>query len=166
MALKRRSEYWRSVKPIGMIAELFAVWKQADHNRWRIAAVSAACTLGMFSLLWKDDVYGPKPPPTITYITTFKPGRSDAEIMASNIANQKLQEKLAAEQAERDEQARQLYKEVGRASGIDVDRIERKARAERAVQEKAQREARARAAQAWKNDPQVKRLGADAALGE
>ena len=166
MLFNRRSGMWRDVRPTGMIADFIAVWKQAGRNRWRIAAASAACTLGMFSLWWQEEAYGPQPPPKVTYITTYQPGRSDAEIMASNIDNQKLQNKLAAEQAERDERVRELYKTVGRASGMDVDKIEREARAERASREAAERQERARAAEAWKNDPQVKRLGAAAAIGE
>jgi len=166
MPLFKRSGMWSDVRPTGMIADFVTVWNQAGRNRWRIAMVSAACTLGLFSVFWQEDAIGPKPPPKVTYITTFEPGRSDAEIMASNIANQKLQNQLAAEQAERDEEVRQIYKTVGRYSGMDVDAIERDAKAEQARDEEARRKEKERAAEEWKNDENVKRFGAAAAIGE
>jgi len=157
---------WKDVHPTGMFADFVTVWKQAGGNRWRIAAVSAACTIALFSLWWQEEEIGPKDPPKVTYISTFEPGRSDAEIMKSNIANQKLQNKLAAEQAERDEQVRDIYKTIGRISGMDVEKIEREAEAEHAPAEEAERKARARAAAEWKSDKTVRRLGAAAAIGE
>lgn len=149
-----------------MVADFVTVWKQAGGKRWRIAAVSAACTFTLFSALWQDEAIGPRAPPKVTYITAFDPDRSDAEIMASNIANQKLQDQLAAEQAERDENVREIYKTIGRLSGMDVERIEQQAKAERAAAEEEQREEEARAAKEWKNDETVKRLGAAAIAGE
>lgn len=149
-----------------MVADFLTVWNQAGRNRWRIAFLSGACTFSMFYFWMLEGASGPQPPPKVTYITTFEPGRSDAEIMDSNIANQKLQEQLAAEQAERDEEMRQMYKSLGRATGIDVDEIERKAEAERAPVEEARRKARQRALEAWRNDERIKRLGAADAIGE
>jgi len=166
MPLIKRTGMWRDVSPTGMVADFVAVWKQAGRNRWRIAFVSAACTFGVFSLWWQEEWIGLPQPPEVTYITTFAPGRSDAEIMESNIANQKLQDQLEAEQAERDESVRQLYKTVGRISGMDVEQIERDAAAERAPAEEARRKARQRAAKEWKNDETVRRLGAAEAIGE
>ncbi len=166
MPLFKRSGMWRDVSPTGMFADFATVWKQADGNRWRIAAVSAACTFTLFSALWQDEAIGPRAPPKVTYITAFEPNRSDAEIMASNIANQKLQDRLAAEQAERDEKVRQIYKTVGRFSGMDVEQIEQQAKAERAAAEQAQRKEKARAAEGWKNNETVKRLGVAAIAGE
>jgi hypothetical protein len=157
---------WRDVRPTGMIADFVIVWNQAGRNRWRIAAVSALCTFGLFSVFWHEGGIGRMPSPEITYITTFEPGRSDAEIMASNIAHQKLQDQLAAEQAERDEEVRQIYKKLGRYSGMDVDAIERDIKAEEAREEEAQRAEKERILEEWKNNEKVKRLGAAAAIGE
>ena len=129
----------RHVNPRGMFADFATVWKQAGSNRWRIAAVAAACTIGLFSVMWQEEARGPPPRPKITYITTFAPGRSEAEIVASNLANQKRKEALAAEQAKRDEEVRQIYKTLGKMSGMDVDAIEKKAAADRAAEEAAER---------------------------
>lgn len=147
MALLKRPSYWRDVNPTGMVADFVAVWKQAGGNRWRIAAISAACTFAVFSMIWQEEVKAPHPPPKVTYITTFAPDRSDTEIQASNIANQKLQDYLAAEQARRDAEVREIYKSLGRMAGMDVDKIEREAMAERAAEERALR-ARAQAGKA------------------
>jgi hypothetical protein len=141
MALIRRSQYWRQVSPRGAIADFREVWRQAGKNRWRIAAVSAACTFAIFSVMWQEEARGLPPAPKVTYITSWSEHRTDAEIIASNIANQKRKERLAAEQAARDEEVRNIYKTIGAASGMDVEKIEREAQAERAAEEAARKAA-------------------------
>ncbi|MCT2557411.1 hypothetical protein N0B51_00305 [Tsuneonella sp. YG55] len=79
----------------------------------------------------------PPPPPEVTYISTFEAGRSDDEIAASNRVNQARQDRLRAEQARREEEARDAYRALGRASGLDVDAMERRI----AQQEAAERAA-------------------------
>jgi len=131
MALIRRSTFWRQVSPRGAVLDFIEVYRQAGPNRWRIAALSAVATVATFSVMWNEGAAGPPRPPEITYITAWPAHRTDAEIIASNIANQKRKERLAAEQAKRDEATRQAYKTLGRLSGMDVDAIERRAMAER-----------------------------------
>ncbi|MCT2398685.1 hypothetical protein [Novosphingobium mangrovi (ex Huang et al. 2023)] len=140
MSLFKRSGYWKDVNPTGMVADFIEVWKQAGHNRWRIAAISAACTFGVFYVMWNQEAKGPHPPPKVVYISTLPAHRTDEEIMAENIANQKRKEVWLAEQAKRDEEVRNIYKAIGRASGMDVDKIEREAKAEQAAEEKARAE--------------------------
>ncbi|HKX77474.1 MAG TPA: hypothetical protein VJM34_03030 [Novosphingobium sp.] len=154
MALFKRSGYWRDVNPTGMVADFIDVWKQAGSNRWRIGAVAAACTFAVFSVMWDEEVRGPQPAPDVTYITTFEEGRSDAQIAASNVAHQKRKEAIAAEQARRDEDVREMYKTLGRMSGMDVEKIAREAEAEKAAEEKAFRdEIAAKRRTASKNEP-------------
>jgi hypothetical protein len=141
MALIRPSSYWRQVSPRGAIRDFVEVWRQAGGNRWRIAVASAACTFGIFYVMWQEEVRGPPRPPTVTYITAWPAHRSDAEITASNIENQRRKDRLAAEQAKRDAEVRAIYKSLGRATGMDVDAIERKAAADRAAEEAAARKA-------------------------
>lgn len=138
MALFKRSGYWKDVNPTGMIADFVQVWKQAGHNRWRIAALAAACTFGLFGLMSTQEAKGPHLPPKIIYISTLPAGRSYDEIMAENLANQKRKEAWAAEQARRDKEVREIYKTIGRMSGMDVDRIAREADAEQAAADKAE----------------------------
>lgn len=132
---------WRDVSPRGMIADFVTVWKQAGTHRWRIAALSAACTISVFSMLVQEGGAAPHAAPEVTYITSWHADRSDEEIIASNIANQKRKELLAAEQAAREEKAREVYRTLARMSGMDVEKIEAEAAVERAAEEKAQRDA-------------------------
>lgn len=140
--------YWRNINPTGAIGDFVTVFRQAGSNRWWFALIAAATTFAIFSTIWHEGGKGPPRPPNVIYITTFAPGRTDAEIIASNIANQKHKEQLAAEQARRDEEVRKIYEKLGRASGMDVDAIERQAAAQQAAEarrQKAQDEALERA---------------------
>jgi hypothetical protein len=131
MALFQRSGMWRDVSPIGAIADFREVVRQAGPNRWRIAFLAALPPIGIFLVFSGEEMRGKQKPPEITYITSWRADRSMAEIVASNIANQKRKDALAAEQAKREEETRQVYKTIGRMSGMDVDAIEAKAKAER-----------------------------------
>ena len=133
MALLRPSTFWRQVSPRGAISDFLEVYRQAGPYRWRIALLSAAATTAIFSVMWHEGAAGPPRKPEITYITVWPAHRTDAEIAASNLANQKRKDRLAAEQTRREEEVRQLYKSLGRASGIDVETVERRANAERAA---------------------------------
>ncbi|HEY0958215.1 MAG TPA: hypothetical protein VGE05_02960 [Novosphingobium sp.] len=137
MALIRPTSFWRQVSPRGAITDFITVFRQAGKNRWRIAVASAIMTTAIFSVMWQEGGRGLPRPPMVTYITVWDPHRTQAEIIASNIANQKRKERLAAEQAKRDEEVRQMYKSLGRATGMDVDAIEKKAREEQAVSARA-----------------------------
>ena len=128
---------WKNVDPVGAIADFRAVWRQAGKNRWRIAALAAAATIGTFSVMFQEEHRILPQPPKVTYITSWRADRSDAEIIASNRANQIYQDKLRAEQAKRDEEVREIYKKIGRYSGMDVDAIEAKAKADKAAEDAA-----------------------------
>jgi hypothetical protein len=149
MALIRPSTFFRQINPRGAVRDFVEVWRQAGKNRWRIAVLSATVTTAIFSMMWQEEMIGPPRRPTIDYITVWDPHRTDAEIMASNIANQKRKDRLAAEQTQREEDVRQIYKTLGRASGMDVDAIEAKAKADREA------DARASAAAATRKAPVV-----------
>ena len=126
--------YWRNIHPVGAIADFRTVFEQAGGNRWWFAGLAALTTLGIFSVMNQESWKKPRPKAEITYITSWRADRSDAEIIATNIANQKRKEARAAEQAKREEAVRNIYKKIGRASGMDVDAIERKAQADRAAE--------------------------------
>lgn len=134
MALFRRSGMWRDVSPSGALGDLITVFREAGPNRWRYAFLAALPPLGIFLVFINEEGRGLPPRPEITYITSWRADRSEAEIVKSNIENQKLKERLAAEQAQREAQAREIYKTLGRYSGMDVDAIEKRALAERAAE--------------------------------
>jgi inorganic pyrophosphatase len=79
-------------------------------------------------------VYGEPERPRITYITTLDAGRSDAEIAAENAANQQIKDLREAEEARIEARKRDMYKALGKAAGMDVEKIEAKAEAERAAE--------------------------------
>ncbi|QGN56151.1 hypothetical protein [Novosphingobium sp. Gsoil 351] len=62
---------------------------------------------------------------------SFDPNRSEAEIVAGNIAATNASRAAEAEEAASQERIRQMYKTLGRVSGMDVDKIEAEAKAER-----------------------------------
>lgn len=136
MALIRSRSFLRNVSsPRGMVEDFMEVVRQAGDNRWRIGVAAAICTVAVFSVMFQEGGRGAPRPPEITYITVWDPHRTEAEIIASNIANQKRKERLAAEQAKRDEDVKQMYMALGRATGMDVDSIDKKAKAEKAAEE-------------------------------
>lgn len=126
--------YWHNINPVGAIADFRAVFKQAGRNRWRFAILAGLTTLGIFSIMVQESWKRPRIKAEITYITSWRADRSEAEIIASNIANQKRKDIRAAEQAKREEAVRNIYKKIGRASGMDVDGIEKRAVADRAAE--------------------------------
>jgi hypothetical protein len=119
-----KQRFWRNVTPGTAVREFVVLWRENPH-RWRVLVASLVLTGMMFYGFLPENVRAPPEKAQITYISTFEAGRSDAEIVASNIANQKVQDKEAALEAKRAELRKEFYRELGRASGFDVDALER-----------------------------------------
>ncbi len=107
-------------------------FRKPTPYRWPILGVSALMTFGLMYHITSESVLVPPRPPEVTYIASFAADRDDAEIIASNIENQKNQDAVAALLEQGEERKRELYRTMGRASGMDVDEIEREAAKERA----------------------------------
>lgn len=137
---------WKNVDPVGAIADFRTVWSQAGKNRWWMALAAAAATLSVFSVMFQEEHRILPRPPKVIYISSWRADRTDAEIIASNKANQVYQDKVRAEQAKREEEVREIYKKIGRYSGMDVDAIEAKAKAEKATEDAAKAKSNARGA--------------------
>lgn len=131
-----KTAYWRNIQPTGAIADFVAVWRQAGKRRWPFVAAAMATTLLVFNVIVQESWKGPPRRPTVTYINSWTGDRSDAEITREIIANQKLQDRLAAEQAVREAKVREIYRTLGKVSGMDTDAIEKQAAAQ-AAREKA-----------------------------
>ena len=58
--------------------------------------------------------------PTITYITSFAADQTDEEIIAGNAARQKIADQRKAEREELAARKRAIYRDLGRATGVDV----------------------------------------------
>jgi hypothetical protein len=118
------------VNPVGAIGDLRDVIRDSGSNRLRTAIAALVITFMLFWLIGRDTWRLPPPRPTIVYINSWPASRTMAETKKFIEANQKRNDLIAADEAKRAEEMRQMYKAVGRASGMDVDGIEQKAKAE------------------------------------
>jgi hypothetical protein len=130
-------EMWREATPVGAIADLRAVYVQAGRNRWWFLGLAALTTFGIFSVMVAQEWKKPRPKPEITYITSWPEHRTDAETKAFIEENQRRKEAREDQLAKASKAERDIYKALGKMSGMDVEAIERKADAERAKEEAA-----------------------------
>ena len=124
--------YWRRLNPRGGLDDFLDYWRQPTPYRWQILGVSVALTFTLMVLFVPENQRAEPRRPEVTYISTFEAGRTDEQIRASNLVNQRRQDEL-------------------RATGVDVDAMEERiAREEREleVREAAARDAAARDAAA------------------
>lgn len=117
--------YWRRISPRGAIADFIELWRSPQPYRWQILGLSVALTFTMMILLIPKSERIPPAKPEVTFITTWEEGRTDEEIIASNLAHQKRKEEAAALAAERQARRREAFRALGKASGFDVDELER-----------------------------------------
>lgn len=131
----------KKLNPIPGIKDFWSEFRRPNPHRWPILAVSMLITATLFYILLPKTEVRLPPEPEVTYITSFAPNRSDAEIIKSNIEAQKRKE--AREKAEQEivEQRKEFARTLGRATGVDTDAIER-----RIAEEKAQARTRAQPA--------------------
>ncbi len=127
--------------PATGIADFWAEFTKPNPYRWPILFVSILPIGGLIIYLMMDVTYAPPARPDVTYITSYAPDRTDEEIVASNMDNQARKDELAAKRAEIEERKREMYRELGRASGFDVEAMEEQIAAERAAEEAAQLQA-------------------------
>jgi len=124
-------------------ADLWEYIREPRPYRWPILAVSIAIPLAGVAMLTQESHFRPPDAPKVSFISTFAEGRSDEETRQSNIANQERKEAREAERAELRARKVEAYKALGRATGLDVDEMERQAQIE-AAREKAIAEAQRR----------------------
>jgi hypothetical protein len=135
--------FWRQISPRRVVSDFANEWRQPNPYRWRVLGVSVAATFALMMLLLPESERIQPQPPEVTWITTFAEGRSDEEIVASNVENQARNEKLKAEREAREARQREAYKALGRATGVDVEAMEADIERERAAEEAAARRTRA-----------------------
>lgn len=126
--------------PRGGIADFWHEFTRPNPYRWPILAVSALITGSLIYLFTHETVYAEPERPTVTYITTLAEGRSDADIAASNAENQLVQDALRRLDEQRAEQRKEIYRSLGRATGLDVDAMEAEIRAEEAAAAQAEQQ--------------------------
>lgn len=114
------------------ISDFWNEFTRPNPHRWPILGVSVLITTGLFAWITQDKVVGDPIPYEVEFITSFSPDRSKEEIVAGNIANQQRKDELERILAEREERKKEIYRALGRAAGMDVEKIEREAAEEAA----------------------------------
>ena len=117
--------YWRRISPRGAISDFVEEWRRPQPYRWQILGLAVAITFAMMVFLIPESQRIPPARPEVTYITTWQEGRTDEEIAASNAANQARKEEAARLAEERQARRREAFRALGKASGFDVDELER-----------------------------------------
>ena len=117
--------YWRNISPRGAIGDLVHEWRRPNPYRWRVLGLSVAATFALLVIMIPESERTEPRPPEVTWITTFEPGRTDAQIVASNLENQKRKDQRKAEAEARAERKRQAARALARASGFDPDELAR-----------------------------------------
>ncbi len=120
--------------PVPGIADFWNEFKKPQPYRWAILLASSVPVFIIMVWATSQSVTAPPARPEVTYITSFAPDRTDEEIIATNIANQERKDALRAEQERIAEEKKDMYRALGRATGIDVDAMEAEIEAERAAQ--------------------------------
>ena len=135
---------FRDVSFVGAGADLITFLRTPRQHRWLLVILACAPPAFIVLLFNLDVLEVTRPgPPEVTYIESWPADRSIKEIVASNLARQKIED-------EQEAKIREAYKALGRASGMDVDRIEREAEEARAAKAKQAAAAAATAAGAAK----------------
>ncbi|KLE34691.1 hypothetical protein [Aurantiacibacter luteus] len=127
-------DFFRSISPRRAVGDFAENWRQPTPHRWQILGVACAATFAVFMLFIPESTPANPERPDLIYISTFADGRSDPEIVASNCANQELQDEIALAIAESEERKREIYAALGRATFVDVEEIQREAEAQRAAE--------------------------------
>lgn len=134
--------FLRNVNPAGAIADFRTVFREAGGNRWRFAVLAAMVTTGIFSVMAGESWKKPRARLDIIYITSWRADRTEAETQAFIKENQRRKDEEARLIAEQQKIGQDMWKTLGKVSGMDVDKIAAKAEADRA---KAEAETRAKA---------------------
>lgn len=131
------------ISPIGAARDICAYFRADRPLKPFLVIASCVPPVLLFFMISLDA--GEKsipPPPTVTYFESWPADRSLAETKAAIAERQKLKDALMEKQ-------RQSYKALGRAVGMDVEKIEREANALRrqAAQTEATKKAQENAKQ-------------------
>lgn len=144
-----RNSLWRDASPTGAVKDFVQVWNGNPH-RWRTLAAATAMTAGLLYIAIPQTERAPPPKPKITYISTFEAGRTKEQIIASNIAHQKVEDEIRAQEDKRAEFNKDAWEAIGRATFIDVDSMKKQAAQKEAAEKKADEERAADNMARWK----------------
>jgi hypothetical protein len=103
-----------------------------DHSPWLFLAACVPTAIIIYTFYLDTLEKAKPPPPTVTYFESWPATRTIEESKAWIAERQKRKDELR--QREKD-----AYKAFGRAVGMDVDRIEREAKAEQTIKKSAEK---------------------------
>ncbi len=127
----------RNVAPVRAVKELWQLLGAPTEYRLRSLLMAMAVTGGIFAVMWQQGGRGLPRPPEVIYFESWRADRSDAEIIAGNIAAAKRAKDEAAAAEARAETMRQMYKAVGAASGLDAQTMYEQGKVEREAEARA-----------------------------
>lgn len=120
--------FFRDVSIRNAGSDLIAFLRMSDRHSFPLLLAACVPTAIIIYTFYLDSLEKAKPPPpSVTYFESWPASRTIEESKAAIAERQKLKDKLI--QREKD-----AYKAFGRAVGMDVERIEREAKAERAAE--------------------------------
>jgi hypothetical protein len=129
--------FFRNVSPLRAVKDLWQVLGAPSEFRVRSLLLAAAITGGVFYVMVQQSWRDLPRPPTVIYFESWRADRSDAEIIAGNIAATKRARAEAAEEEASAERVRQMYKAIGAATGVDTQTLYEKGKIERAAEARA-----------------------------
>ena len=115
----------KDVSPVGGLGDFVEQWKQPTPYRWQTLGIAVALTFTLMILLVPKTERAPPAKPTIIWINSWPEGRSEKEIVASNLANQKRKDADAALERQREAFRKEFYRKLAKASGMDPDELVR-----------------------------------------
>ena len=115
----------KNVSPIDGFGSFVEQWKQPTPYRWQILGISVALTFTMMVLFAPKTERAPPAKPNVIWINSWPENRSEQEILASNVANQKRKDAAAVVEKQREEFRKQFYRKLAKASGMDPDELAR-----------------------------------------
>jgi hypothetical protein len=119
--LVRGMSFRDDISPAGGIRDIIAYFRQDRPLKpFLIIASCIPPALMIYMLVLDAHEKSLPPPPTVTYVESWPLDRSIEETKAAIAERQKLKDALMEKQ-------RQSYKTLGRAVGMDVEKIEREA---------------------------------------
>lgn len=140
--------FLKNISPRGAFGDLIGVLREKQDYKalfFLAAAIPPALVVTMFFL--DQERLNKQPPPEVFYFESWDKSRNYQDIVADREDRLRLREALL-------EERRQRFKALGRASGIDVDKIDAETAEarEKVAQERAalERQIRARAAERQK----------------
>jgi hypothetical protein len=112
---------FRDASPRKAGSELIAVLTEKRSDRWVVLLAACLPPAAIFFLVNNDvNRHSQKPEKEVIYFESWPSTRSREDSLAANIERQKSKDIMMARQ-------REAYKALGRAAGLDVERMEREA---------------------------------------